>query len=163
MRNDPLLATTAFARLPDLWRWRLGFYYAPDGAESRTGIGPGNSGTGTISMGGGLVLDERGSAALHQPGYQGVDTHADGYWTYCPECIAGGSLDLSVDSGADHRNSWGGNAGLWNQLEGFETMPYSFSDVLASLLIVSGAFIAGMWVGRPIVDWLKAKILKELD
>jgi hypothetical protein len=28
---------------------------------------------------------------------------------------------------------------------------------------VSGAFIAGMWVGRPIVDWLKAKILKELD
>jgi hypothetical protein len=28
---------------------------------------------------------------------------------------------------------------------------------------VSGAFIAGMWVGRPIADWLKAKILKELD
>jgi hypothetical protein len=28
---------------------------------------------------------------------------------------------------------------------------------------VSGAFIAGMWVGRPIVDWLKSKILKELD
>jgi hypothetical protein len=42
-------------------------------------------------------------------------------------------------------------------------MPYSFSDVLAALLVVSGSFIAGMWVGRPIVDWLKAKILKELD
>ena len=42
-------------------------------------------------------------------------------------------------------------------------MSYSFSDVLAALLVVSGAFIAGMWVGRPIVDWLRAKILKELD
>ena len=114
-------------------------------------------------MGGGLVLDERGSAALHQPGDQGVDSPVDGYWTYCPECIACGSLDLSVDSGADYRNSWGSGSGIWNQPEGFETMSYSFSDVLASLLVVSGAFIAGMWVGRPIVDWLKSKILKELD
>ena len=151
------------AWLPDLWRWWLGFYYAPDGAESRAGIGPGNSGTGTISMGGGLVLDERGSAALHQPGSEGVDTSDDWYWTYCPECIACGSLDLSVDPGADHRDSWGGNAGIWNQSKGSQTMPYSFSDVLASVLVVSGAFLAGVWVGRPVLEWLKAKILKELD
>tara|TARA_Y100001937_G_scaffold9168_2_gene11283 strand:- start:33 stop:161 length:129 start_codon:yes stop_codon:yes gene_type:complete len=39
----------------------------------------------------------------------------------------------------------------------------SFSNVLASLLVVSGAFLAGVWVGRPILEWLKAKILKELD
>ena len=93
----------------------------------------------------------------------GVDSHADWYWTYCPECIACGSLDLSVDPGADHRDSWGGNPGIWNQPEGSQTMPYSFSDVLASLLVVSGAFLAGVWVGRPVLEWLKAKILKELD
>ena len=109
------------------------------------------------------MFDEWGGPALYQPRGQGVDSPSDWYWTYCPECIACGSLDLSVDPGADHRDGWGGNAGIWNQPKGFETMPYSFSDVLASLLVVSGAFIAGMWVGRPIVDWLKAKILKELD
>ena len=114
-------------------------------------------------MGGGLVLDERGSAPLYQQGYQGVDSPVDWDWTYCPECITCGSLDLLVDPGADHRDSWDSGSRVWNQPEGFETMSYSFSDVLAALLIVSGAFIAGMWVGRPIVDWLKGKILKELD
>jgi len=114
-------------------------------------------------MGGGLVLDERGSAALHQPGHQGVDSLVDGDWAYRSECIACGSLDLPVDSGADYRNSWDSGSRIWNQPEGFKIMSYSFSDVLAALLVVSGAFIAGMWVGRPIVDWLKGKILKELD
>ena len=149
--------------LPDHWWWWLGFYFAPTGAEPRSSHRPSYSSSGTVPLGGGFVLDEWGGPALHQPGSEGVDTPADWYWTYCPECIACGSLDLLVDPGVDHRDSGGGNAGIWNQPEGFEIMPYSFSDVLASLLVVSGAFIAGMWVGRPIVDWLKAKILKELD
>ncbi len=151
------------SRLPDHWWWWLGFYFAPTGAEPRSSHRPSDSGSRTVPLGGGFVFDEWGGPALHQPGSEGMDTSADWCWTYCPECIACGSLDLLVDPGADHRDSGGGNAGLWNQPEGFEIMPYSFSDVLASLLVVSGAFIAGMWVGRPIVDWLKAKILKELD
>ena len=154
---------TLASRLSDHWWWRLGFYFAPDGADSRTGVRSSDSSSGTVPLGGGFVSDEWGGTALHQPGGEGVDTPVDWYWTYCPECIACGSLDLSVDSGVDHRDSGSGNAGIWNQPKGSETMPYSFSDVLASLLVVSGAFIAGMWVGRPIVDWLKAKILKELD
>ena len=149
--------------MPDHWWWRLGFYFAPTGAEPRGGHRPGDSSSGTLPLGGGIVLDEWGGPALYQPGGQGVDSPSDWYWTYCPECIACGSLDLSVDPGADHRDSWGGNAGIWNQSKGSQTMPYSFSDVLASVLVVSGAFLAGVWVGRPVLEWLKAKILKELD
>ena len=116
-----------------------------------------------VSVGGGTVHAVGGTSAVHIAGQQGLDTSFNRSGASSVEHPARTYTQQYLHDLADRGYSISGPVDTGSRPSGVQEMSsIPFSDAFASILVVLLSFLAGAWIGRTVLTFLRSLILGKI-
>lgn len=117
----------------------------------------------SVSVGGGTVHALGGTSAVHIAGQQGLDTSFDRSRASSVEYSARTYTQQHLHDLVDRGYSISGPVDTGSRPSGVQEMSsLPFSDAIASTLVILCSFLAGAWIGRTVLAFLRSLILGKI-